>query len=116
MNYRPNLSSVELCKVSILYFTVWELIYEEKHPAVGYTATNSRNKQLLNSDLPLSTHTFISAVSSCLFLLPVSCQTLEVCILPIKIILAISAGCKTLIPILELLIIIVQCWYVGLNS
>jgi len=83
------------------------LIYGEKIHAVGYTATNPRNKQLLNSDLPLSIHIFISAVSSCLFLLPK--LSLEVCILSIKIILAISAGCETLFPALELLIIIVQC-------
>lgn len=35
------------------------LIYGEKNHAVGYTATNPRNKQLLNSDTPHFIHSHI---------------------------------------------------------
>lgn len=66
---------------------------EESH-VVGYTATKPRNKQPLNSDLPLSTHMSVSAGPAAGQ--PPDKRSSDLCVLSIKIILAISAGCETL--------------------
>lgn len=85
------------------YFTMFHCLghsfYRQKTNHVGgYTATNPGNKQPLNCDLHPPIHIFVSTVSSCLFLLPslLPKLNLEVCILSIKIALAISAGCEAI--------------------
>lgn len=78
-----------------------------KSHVVGYTATKPWNKQLLNSDLPSSTHMSVSAGPAPASLLTNLVQTFAFC--PSKSSLQFQLDVKLLLPILELLIIIVQC-------
>lgn len=65
-----------------------------KSHVVGYTATKPRNKQLLNSELPSSTHVPVPAGPAAGQ--PPDNLSSDLRVLSIKITLAISAGCETL--------------------
>lgn len=83
----------------MMFHCLGHSLYRQKNNHVGgYTATSPGNKQSLRCVLHPPIPMFISTVSSCLFLLPSLLPTLnlEVCILSIKIALAISAGCEAI--------------------